>query len=163
MMRDMETASEAVGTGPSLATGVVPTREYRAKWTFAVTALFTFVAMFFVSAAGYGGEPLGLVLGPFLGVVVYAVAAAAVESGSPAGRFAMDPLLKILIAEGVISMVLALLHSTLLFPVGAILAWYALRAAPSARLGPPPTASGFGSVLILGAALSAVFVVLGSF
>jgi hypothetical protein len=141
---------------------LTPTREYRAQWTFGITAIFGLVVTFLASGAGFGGNAVGLLLGPVLSIVVFAIAAATVSSPAGAGRQSMDPLLQILIVEGVISVVLAIMRSTLLFPVGAILAWWSLRAAPSAALGPlPPT--GAGGILVVGAVLSAIFTLLSYF
>jgi hypothetical protein len=146
-----------VGTG-----GFVPTREYRAKWAFAIAAIFVFVALFLAGGGfGFGASPLGLLLGPILGAVIHAVAAAGLESRASGARYAMSPLLWILVVTGLISVAVALLRSTLLFPVGAILAWWSLRVPPDPNLGPVPLGSGVGTLLIAGSIISAFFFLLG--
>lgn len=150
-------SATAGGVEGVLGFGPRPTREYRAQWTFAVAAIWVVVILMLAGQAGARISGAGLLLGPILAAVVYGIAAAGLSSRAAWARYAMAPLLQVLLVTGLISMLLALLHASIQFPIGSILAWWALRASPSPLLGPIPLSSAVGGLLIVGAVLSGIF------
>jgi len=132
-----------------------PTREYRAQWTFILATVFLLFAYALVlSRAGSGAG--GVLLAGGLGIAVNAIAALGLASGRDWARYAMTPILWIYIGAGLLVFVVVLGQGGVNIPLGAILAAWALLARPSEALGPVPTSSLEGTLLILGAVAAAL-------
>jgi hypothetical protein len=114
---------------PTLAVG--PSREYRATVTFTLGGAVTLLALFLVGGqlsttpAVLGAITLGSVL---LGMLALFAAAFGLSGGRAWAISVMTAMLWLLVIEGVIEFVLALIHSALNIPIGALLALWALRA-----------------------------------
>jgi hypothetical protein len=132
------------------------TREYRAKWTFAIAAAFGIVvlALFSQSLTAF---PATAVAGAVLSVVVAALEAWGLSERRDWARFAMTPLLWIFVATGLLQFVVSLATGSFNIPVGAILAAWALSARPSDALGPMPRSSTAGVLLVVASIGSALF------
>jgi hypothetical protein len=137
---------------------VPPTREYRAQWTFTIAAAFlTFAYVLILLQAGaIVGNTGGVFLAGALGIAVNAAGAYGLSKGRAWARFAMTPILWIYVGAGILLFVVALARSTVNIPIGAILAAWSLLAKPSPALGPVPTSSSEGMLLILGAVIAAL-------
>jgi hypothetical protein len=141
---------------PSTSTPGAPTREYRAQWTFIIaTAFLLFAYVLILSRAG-GSVGGGLLLAGALGIAVNAAAAWGLANRRDWARYAMTPILWIYVGAGVLVFVIVLARGGVNIPVGAILAGWALFARPSEALGPMPTSSTEGTLLILGALAAAL-------
>lgn len=141
----VEVATEP--TGRSRAT-----REGRAAIAFLVLA--TFVAVIWAIVA-IGARPVLPVLflltmvEPLILLVILVVAAWGLNSRRPWAVAACTPMLVILLVAGLVSFVVAVLQARLQIPLGAVVAWWALRAPPEPR--PEPVRAGMvGSLLVAG-------------
>jgi hypothetical protein len=108
-----------------------------------------------------GGVPSGdaafvALTGLIASSAVHLVAALGLQSRAYSARYAMTPLLWILLVTGAFAFVGGVLRSTLFLPIGAILAWWALRAQPDPALGRLTIGSGAGTLLIAAAAASTI-------
>jgi hypothetical protein len=154
-------ASTPPVTMPPIA--VPPTREYRGTVTFSVAAAFGIVVLVLAGShlpSGIGTTGNVVALGLIVGIVADLIEASGLSSGRDWARYAMTPMLWIILIAGVISFVLALAQSTIQIPIGTMLAIWALRAQPAAAMGPIPNSSGAGNALVLAALVTAALSVL---
>jgi hypothetical protein len=142
-----------------------PTREYRAMATFVVVTAVIILILFVVGsqAGALVGFTGGLLLGPVLAAVANGVEAYGLSQRHDWARFAMLPMLWIVLVAGLISSLLALGQGRIEIPVGSLLAAWALTARPSAALGPVPGSSTQGALLVAAAFFAALVPFLGSF
>lgn len=141
---------------PSTSFPGPPTREYRAQWTFIIVAAFLVFAYVVILSRGGGSAGGGLLLAGLLGIAVNGAAAWGLANGRDWARYAMTPLLWIYVGSGVLVFVIALARGGVNIPIGAILAGWALLARPSEAVGPVPSSSTEGTLLLLGAVAAAV-------
>jgi hypothetical protein len=144
---------EAVAPVP----GGPPTREYRAMVTFGVAA--TFILVILVVFSGYMGRlpPVAsLFLGALFALAVDAIEAYGLYQRRPWARFAMTPMLWIVLVFGLLSSLVALGRSTIEIPIGSILAIWALNARPAKALGRVPASSTEGTLLLIVAFVAAL-------
>ncbi len=155
-----ESTDQPAPSAPAVASpSGPPTREYRGTWTFAIAAAFGVVvlALFSQSLSAF---PATAVAGAVLSVVVAGIEAWGLSERRDWARFAMAPLLWILVATGLVQFVVTIASGGLNIPVGAILAAWALYARPSEALGPIPRSSTAGVLLVVAAIGSALFALL---
>lgn len=130
------------------------TREYRAVIAF--LGLATFGAVIWLLVAVGARPVLPVVYLVTLAIPLLTILVLVIEAWGLAGRrawavAACTPMLVILLVAGIVSFVVALLQARLDIPLGALLAWWALRAAPEPR--PEPARGGLTSTLLLGGLL----------
>jgi hypothetical protein len=131
-----------------------PTREDRAA--IALMLLATFVAVIWLIVAT-GARPalpvlfLVAMVQPQMLLVLCVIAAWGLRQRRPWAVAACTPILVILLVAGLVSFVVALLQARLEIPLEAVLAWWALRAAPEARS--EPRRAGAGAWLMVGGLL----------
>jgi hypothetical protein len=117
--------------------GRVPARrEDRAVIAFVVLAMFVAVIGLVVATGASQVHPLRFALAmaaPLLSLCVLLLAAFGLSRRRDWAVAACTPMLAILVVAGVISFFVAVLQARLEIPVGALVAWWALRAAPEPR------------------------------
>jgi hypothetical protein len=134
-----------------------PTREYRAMVTFVVAAAFIVVVLAVFSGYLSGLPPVAsLFLGAVFALAVDAIEAYGLYLRRPWARFAMTPMLWIVLVFGLLSSVVALGRSTIEVPIGSILAIWALNARPAKALGRVPASSTEGTLLLIVAFVAAL-------
>ena len=145
-------------TAAASPTTAPPTREYRAMWTFAISAALLVVGLLFFGnqAGAYIGGGQGAVFAALLGLVTTLIEARGLSERRDWARYAMTPLLWIFVGAAVLIVIVALGRNSLNIPVGGILAAWALAARPSEAIGRVPTSSTEGTLLIVVSALAAV-------
>jgi uncharacterized membrane protein YagU involved in acid resistance len=127
--------------------------------TFTIVAAVILVAI--VAVGSQVSLTGGLLLGPVLGLAAFGIAAYGLSQRRDWARFAMLPLLWIVLVSGLLSSIVALAQSRVDIPLGSLLAIWALVARPSALLGPVPTSSNEGSALAVAAFVGALVPFLG--
>ncbi|HTK44702.1 MAG TPA: hypothetical protein VL749_05080 [Patescibacteria group bacterium] len=146
---------EPAGTAATPEVAVVaapgpPTREYRATVTFVVAAGFiVFILAVFSGYMSRLPPATSVVLGSLVVVAVDATEAYGLYLRRPWARFAMTPMLWIVLVLGLLSSLVALSRSTIEIPIGSILAIWAFNARPAEGLGRIPASSTEGTVLIV--------------
>lgn len=153
---DAPDAPDAPSPPPSSGNSFLPTREYRAQWTFILATAFLVFAYVVVLSQSGGSLGGGLVLAGALGIGVNATAAWGLSNRRDWARYAMTPLLWIYVVAGVLVFVIVAARGGINIPVGTILAAWALLAKPSEALGPLPASSTEGTLLILGGVVAAL-------
>jgi hypothetical protein len=151
-----EPPSEPGQPPPPTSTPGRPTREYRAQWTFILATAFLLFAYVLTLSRAAGSVGGGLFLAGVLGIGVNATAAWGLANRRDWARHAMTPILWIYVGAGVLVFVVVLAQGGVNIPIGAILAAWALSARPSEALGPVPSTSTEGTLLILGAVAAAL-------
>jgi hypothetical protein len=135
--------------------GRVPARrEDRAVIAFVLLTVFVAVITLLIATGVGQVHPLRFALAmaePVLSVSVLLVAAFGLSRRRDWAVAACTPMLVILLVAGVISFFIALLQGRLDIPLGAVVAWWALRAAPEPRTERPH--AGVGASLLVGAML----------
>ena len=146
-------------------TGRAPTREYRTMVGMWITAVFGIVIL--VLGATFAGPALAYaplaVFAILASIAVNVVEAVGLNGRAPWARYAMTAMCWIALIVGLVGFVIALTRSTLNVPVGSILAGWALAAQPDASLGPVPSASTEGLLLVLASLALAILPFLGPF
>jgi hypothetical protein len=139
-------------------TAIPLTREYRATVAFSVIAAFAFVVLVLIGSRLSSAA----VLGALVAIAVNVIEAFGLRDGRPWARYAMTPMLWIMLVVGLINVVLALSRSTLLVPIDSIVAIWALRARPADALGPLPESSAEGTALVLITLVTGVLTLFGA-
>jgi hypothetical protein len=165
----MESTPDGAGADPGAPAAPVPTpagpqptREYRASVTFTILAFVLIIAIVVLGSQA-GSFAFGALLGPILGLVAYGMAAYGLSQRRDWARFAMVPLLWIVLVSGLVSSLIALGQSRIDIPIGSLLAIWALSARPSVALGPVPTSSNEGTLLVVAAVIGALLPYLVSY
>ena len=155
---DVET--EGTATTPEAVAAAAsgpPTREYRATVTFVVAAGFIlFILAVFSGYMSRLPPATSVFLGSLLVLAVDATEAYGLYLRRPWARFAMTPMLWIVLVLGLLSSLVALGRSTIEIPIGSILAIWAFNARPSKALGRVPASSTAGTILIILAFVAAL-------
>jgi len=137
--------------------GGPPTREYRAMVTFVVAAAFILVVLAVFSGYMSRLPPVAsLFLGALFALAVDAIEAYGLYLRRPWARFAMTPMLWIVLVFGLLSSLVALGRSTIEIPIGSILAIWALNARPAKELVRIPRSSTEGTLLLIVAFVAAL-------
>ena len=137
--------------------GGPPTREHRATVTFVVAAAFILVVLAVFSGYMSRLPPVAsLFLGALFALAVDAIEAYGLYLQRAWARFAMTPMLWIVLVFGLLSSLVALSRSTIEIPIGSILAIWALSARPAKALGRIPASSTEGTLLLIVAFVAAL-------
>jgi hypothetical protein len=135
--------------------GRVPARrEDRAALAFVVLAMFVAVIGLVVAIGASQVHPLRFALAmaaPLLSLFVLLAAAFGLSRRRDWAVAVCTPMLAILVVAGVISFFVALLQARLEIPLGALVAWWAFRAAPEPR--PVQPRAGLAGSLLVGGLL----------
>ena len=132
-------------------------RERRATFAFAVTGIFTLVVLVLYGGLAFTATPtvgIGYLIGPFIGAAALLAAALGLHRRRNWAEGVVTPMLIVLIISGLVTLLLTLLSGGWDFPIGAIVAAWALLAPSRAAY---PERSPGGLALLGALVLSAVW------
>lgn len=123
-------ASPAITLPPPPGRG--PSREYRASVTFMIGGAAILVVLLLLSGSLLQAAPpirgVFALVGVLLGIVVMFGTAYGLSNGRGWAVAVATPILLLVVVAGVVETIVALTHSTINIPIGALLALWALRA-----------------------------------